>query len=109
MRWLQSKQAPILRAEAVVFETPFARGRAPTRSLWGMAGVLEACVSEANLPVVDVSVATIKLFATGSGNAPKNKMVAAARRLGYLGKNDNEADAFCLLKYAEANLEKVAS
>lgn len=93
--------------DAVVFETPFARGRAATRSMWGMAGVLEACASEAGKPVVDVSVATIKKFATGSGNAPKNSMVAAARKLGYRGRDDNEADAYCLLKYAEVNLERV--
>jgi Holliday junction resolvasome RuvABC endonuclease subunit len=93
--------------DAVVFETPFARGRAATRSMWGMAGVLEACASEAGKPVVDVSVATIKKFATGHGHAPKNSMIAAAQKLGYRGDDDNEADAYCLLKYAEANLEKV--
>lgn len=92
--------------DAVVFETPFARGRAATRSMWGMAGVLEAAASEVNKPVVDVSVATIKKFAAGHGHAPKNTMIAAARKLGYRGNDDNEADAYCLLKYAEANLEK---
>ena len=93
--------------DVIVFETPFTRGRAATRSLWGMAGVLEACASNAGKPVVDVSVATIKKFATGHGHSPKNTMIAAARELGYRGENDNEADAYCLLKYAEANLEKV--
>lgn len=93
--------------DVVVFETPFTRGRAATRSLWGMAGVLEACASTVSKPVVDVSVATIKKFAAGNGHAPKNEMIFAARKLGYRGGNDNEADAYCLLKYAEANLERV--
>lgn len=96
----------LTKADAIIYETPFARGYAATRSLWGMAGVLEAAASRAGAPVVDVAVSTIKKFATGSGTAPKNSMVAAARRLGYRGSNDNEADAYCLLKYAEANLEK---
>lgn len=92
--------------DAVAYETPFARGYHATRSMWGSAGVLEACATKAGLPIIDVSVATIKKFATGDGHAPKNAMVAAAAsRWKYTGKNDNEADAICLLKYAEANLE----
>lgn len=96
----------LAKADAVVYETPFARGRDATRSLWGMAGVLEAGATELGLPVVDVAVPTIKKFAAGSGHAPKDAMVAAARRLGYRGSNEHEADAWCLLKYAEENLER---
>ena len=105
MRFLMT-QAWLKKMDAVVFETPFARGRAATRSLWGQAGVLEACVSELNLPVVDVAVPTIKKYACGYGKAAKNDMIAAAQRMGYTGTNDNEADAFCLMKYAELNLER---
>ena len=93
-------------ADAFVYETPFARGRDATRSLWGMAGVLEAEVTEMGLPMVDVAVATIKKFATGKGNGPKVSMIAAAQRLGYRGHNEHEADAYCLLKYSEVNLER---
>ena len=107
MRWLRANRRWMAKVDAVVFETPFVRGRAATRALWGMAGVLEACASDMKLPVVDVAVPTIKKFAAGNGNAPKDAMVAAARRLGYRGRNADEADAYCLLKYAEANLEKV--
>jgi Holliday junction resolvasome RuvABC endonuclease subunit len=91
--------------DVVVYETPFARGRDATRSMWGIAGILEACANRANIAVVDVAVPTIKKFATGHGHAAKNDMIAAAKKFGYLGFNDNEADAICLLKYAEANLE----
>ena len=91
--------------EAVIYETPFARGRDATRSLWGIAGIIEACASTANLPVVDAAVPTIKKFATGHGKGPKVDMIAAAQRFGYVGDNEHEADAVCLLKYAEANLE----
>jgi Holliday junction resolvasome RuvABC endonuclease subunit len=93
--------------QAVVYETPFARGRDATRSLWGIAGIIEACATNAGLPVVDVAVPTIKKFATGNGFAPKTEMIIAAKKFGYKGNSEHEADAVCLLKYAEANLEKV--
>ena len=92
--------------DIVVYETPFCRGRDATRSSWGSAGVIEGAASLAGLPVVDVAVSTIKKFATGSGNAPKASMIDSAQKLGYRGLNEHEADAWCLLRYAEANLEK---
>jgi Holliday junction resolvasome RuvABC endonuclease subunit len=97
------------RYDVVVYETPFARGRDATRSSWGIAGILEAAVTNAGLPIVDVAVPTIKKFATGHGFAPKNDMVKAAQRFGYIGDNEHEADAVCLLNYALANLEKIAA
>lgn len=92
---------------AAIYETPFARGRDATRSLWGIAGIIEACATEGGLPVVDVAVPTLKKFATGHGKACKEDMIAAAQRMGYKGNNEHEADAVCLLRYAEANLERV--
>lgn len=93
--------------DIVIYETPFARGRDATRTLWGIAGLIEACASNAGLPVVDAAVPTIKKFATGSGKASKEEMIAAAKKMGYKGKNEHEADSVCLLRYAEANLERV--
>ncbi len=93
--------------DIAVYETPFARGRDATRSLWGYAALVEACATNAGLPVVDVAVPTIKKFATGHGKASKDQMIIAAKRMGYKGKNEHEADAVCLLRYAEANLERV--
>ena len=37
----------------------------------------------------------------------KEDMIAAAKKFGYKGKNEHEADAVCLLRYAEANFERV--
>ena len=105
-RYLPKLFATLKGLEAVIYETPFVRGRDPTRALWGMAGIIEACASTANLPVVDAAVPTIKKFATGSGRGAKVDMIAAAQRLGYLGTNEHEADAYCLLKYAEENIER---
>lgn len=104
-RWLKDVFAFNRGMDAVVYETPFARGPDATRSLWGIAGLIEARATDAGLPVVDVAVPTIKKFATGSGKGAKVNMIEAARRFGYNGDNEHEADAVCLLRYAEANLE----
>jgi len=94
------------RADVIIYETPLVRGQGATRILWGIAGLLEAAATRSNLPILDVAVPTIKKFATGSGNAPKAGMIAAAKKYGYAGENEHEADAVCLLHYAIANLER---
>jgi Holliday junction resolvasome RuvABC endonuclease subunit len=91
--------------DVAVYETPFARGRDATRSLWGIAGIIEACATNANIAVLDVATPTIKKFATGHGKAPKDGMIEASRKFGYTNNNEHEADAVCLLAYAEANCE----
>lgn len=83
----------------VAYERPFARGAYATRSLWGMAGIIEAVATRRGCAVVDVTPTELKKFATGSGKADKSAMIAAARRLGYEGDNEHEADAWCLLQY----------
>lgn len=90
--------------DTVVFERPFARGQAATRFLWGMAGVLEAAAHGWGCAVIDMTPNEIKLWSTGSGKADKAAMIAAAQRLGYRGENEHEADAYCLLRFAEATL-----
>jgi len=92
--------------DVLVYETPFARGRDATRSLWGIAGILEAAAINAGMAVIDVAVPTIKKFACGDSRAPKNDMIKTARKFGYKGRDEHEADAICLLKYAEAYLER---
>ena len=104
--WLE--QLDWSKFNATIYETPFARGRDATRSLWGIAGLIEACSMNAGVPVVDAAVPTIKKFATGSGKGSKDQMTAAAKEFGYKGNNEHEADAVCLLKYAEENLERAA-
>jgi len=102
--WLQNFQWKA--ADIIVYETPLVRGQGATRILWGIAALLEAAATRANLPILDVAVPTIKKFATGSGNAPKDGMLAAAQKFGYTGGDEHEADAVCLLHYAIANLER---
>ncbi len=92
-------------ADAVVYEQPFARGEAATRALWGIAGLIEATATNAGFGIVSVTPGEIKKFAVGKGRAEKTEMIEAAQMLGYTGDNEHEADAWCLLHYAEVNLE----
>lgn len=95
-----------LNIEAIFYERPFARGQAATRMLWGIAGHLEAFAAARDLPVVDMPPSTIKKHVTGDGAASKALMLEAARRFGYDGNNEHEADAICALVYAEHHIEK---
>lgn len=92
--------------DLIVHSQPFARGQAATRLLWGMAGILEAAAHNAGCAVLDATDSQIKKWATGSGKADKDMMLVAARELGYTGDNEHEADAWCLLRYAEETFTK---
>lgn len=104
--WLRKRFSEIkhdCHIDLVVMERPFARGLDATRSLWGTAGIIEAQATLFGWPVTDAVPLTIKKWAAGSSKASKDDMITAAHILGYVGNNEHEADAFCLLKYAEAN------
>lgn len=89
-----------LKPDTVIYERPFARGAHATRSLWGTAGIVEAWADTIGAAVVDATPSEIKTFATGSGAASKDMMIAAAQTFGYTGTDEHEADAVCLLMYA---------
>lgn len=91
--------------DAVVYERPFARGQAATRLLWGMAGIIEALAHDYGAAVLDPTPSEIKKWAATCGGADKDAMILAANFLGYDGDNEHEADAWCLLHYAIADLE----
>lgn len=106
MFWLRKRFDEIdmvCKIDLVVFERPFSRGMDATRSGWGIAGVIEALATERGWPVTDTDPQTIKKFASGNSKASKEEMIEAARVLGYTGFNEHEADAYCLLKYAEVS------
>ena len=48
-------------------------------------------------------VGTIKRHVTGKGNADKEAVIEAVRRLGFAPADDNEADALALLHWAIAH------
>lgn len=61
-----------------------------------MAVVTEWCETN-KVPYEGVPVQEIKKFATGSGNAKKDKVIAAVESWGYSVEDDNHADALALL------------
>lgn len=104
-KWLVSFLISPGSVDAVVFERPFARGQGATRMLWGIAGIIEAVAHESGVAVIDLPPASIKKWATGSGKASKEDMLDAARGMGYIGSNEHEADAYCLLQYALSKIK----
>jgi crossover junction endodeoxyribonuclease RuvC len=60
--------------------------------------------AEANrIPYQGVPVGTIKRHIAGKGNADKQAVIEAVRRLGFAPADDNEADALALLNWAIAH------
>jgi Holliday junction resolvasome RuvABC endonuclease subunit len=60
------------------------------------------------IPYAGVPVGTIKLHATGKGNANKDAMIKAVEARGFNPKDDNEADAIALLLWATDKESKAA-
>lgn len=71
-----------------------------------MIGVLKVLCSEINIDLACYSAKEIKKFATGNGNANKEKMVEAAIQLGFHPIDSNEADAIHLYNLADKDLNK---
>jgi len=60
-------------------------------------GILQAWCERGERAYEGVPVGTIKLRATGKGNASKEMMIEAARAAGYNPVDDNEADAIAIM------------
>lgn len=77
------------------------RGSAGVAQMLGeLGGVVRYRLHELGVKWLDVPPASLKLFATGKGNAGKPDMLDASRRCGYEGSNDNNAvDAWFLRQF----------
>lgn len=106
---LKSKLRTIIESEkidVVVFERPggFHKGAIIVQS--ELQSVVKMYCEENNLQYRAYSSKEIKKFATGNGNAGKDKMVAFAKsKYEYSGNNDNEADAIHLFNLAVEDLK----
>ena len=70
-----------------------------------LVAVIETFCMDNGINYRAYSASEIKKFATGKGNANKTKMVEAAKeKYGYMGVNDNEADALHILHLAQRDL-----
>lgn len=100
-RWLDSlrKEHGIIN-EVYFEEVRRHEGTKAAHCYGGFQGILTMWCEEWMIPYQGVPVGTIKLFATGKGNASKEMMIDAARNGGYDVVDDNQADAIHLLRYA---------
>lgn len=75
-------------------------------SVGELGGVLKLLFHSRKLPVLIVPPTSLKMFATGKGNADKDQMrVAMGKHRGKFFKSDDEADAYALLQFGRAFLE----
>ena len=68
----------------------------------GFLAHLTAWCEHERVPYRGVPVGTIKLHATGKGNAGKEAVIAAMKAKGHQPADDNEADALAILHWALA-------
>ncbi len=100
-RWLSSLLR-VVKPDVVAIEgySMGSKGRA-VFNIGEFGGVMRFTIWEAGATIVEVPPATLKVYATGSGTAEKDAMIAEAiRRLGYAGSNRDEADALWLYAMA---------
>ena len=95
--------------DVVVFEQvrrPLGTGAA--HAFGGWLAHLTAWSEAHRIPYQGVPVGTIKRHVTGKGNADKQAVIDAVRRLGFHPADDNEADALALLNWAIAHGDRGA-
>lgn len=103
LAWIRSQIIWLTRgADLVVIEGyAFGAKGAAVFSLGELGGAIRLALYDFGIPYVDVSPSSLKMFATGKGNAPKDDVFAAAiRKLDYAGTSHDEADALWLLEMA---------
>lgn len=68
-------------------------------------GCAKLCLRRMRVPWVEVNPTSLKMWATGNGNASKERMVLAARDAGGDPANDDEADAYLLWALARLTVD----
>ena len=110
-RFDRERAEPIRLTLAVIEDYAMGYGgnRHPGRTFsigeWG--GVARLYLYDQGIPMLYVSPSSLKMFATGNGNAEKPQVIQAIAELWeYDVPNDDEADAFVLMMLGEAYLSK---
>jgi Holliday junction resolvasome RuvABC endonuclease subunit len=87
----------------VVFERPGGRHVGAVIVQSELQGQVKVVCEDLKIEYRGYSSQEIKKFGTGKGNSGKPAMIAAAqKKYGYIGNNDNEADALHLLNLAKS-------
>jgi hypothetical protein len=101
--WLQEVDQTSGGVGVVVFEEVRRHlGTSAAHAFGGFLAHLTAWAEANKIPYQGVPVGTIKRHATGRGNADKQTVIDAVRKLGFAPADDNEADALALLNWAIA-------
>jgi Holliday junction resolvasome RuvABC endonuclease subunit len=96
--WLNSFNGKV---DAVVLESVARHiGTDAAHAYGGALAEVTAWCAQQQIDCSGVQVPTIKKFATGRGNADKKAMMEAAAALGFDVRDDNQADAIHLWRYA---------
>jgi hypothetical protein len=102
--WLQEVDETSGGLGVVVFEEVRRHaGTAASHAYGGYLAHLTAWAEANKIPYQGVPVGTIKRHVAGKGNADKQAVIEAVRRLGFAPAGDNEADALALLHWAIAH------
>lgn len=72
------------------------RGITSAHRLAELGGVIRLRLFELGIPYLEIPPASLKRYATGTGNANKDRMIDAARALGATPADHDQADAFLL-------------
>jgi len=65
-------------------------------ALGELGGVIRLALHDLHVPCIDVPPSSLKLYATGKGNAPKDAVYGAAIRHGSPAVDNNQGDAWWL-------------
>ena len=100
-RWLTELKADAGGLDAVLYEQVRRHASVDSSHAYGgWLAILTAWCEHHGIPYQGVPVGTIKRHVTGKGNADKQAVIEAVRRLGFAPADDNEADAIALLLWA---------
>lgn len=81
----------------LIEELPKGAKQAGVQERAELIGVFKLALHDCGVPFVEVNPRSVKVYASGNGNAQKDTMMAEAiRRFGYPGVNNDEADAFII-------------
>ena len=97
-KWL-SEMVKNSTPDVIIYEQAHHRGGHATEIALGFVTETKIVAAENNCEVTTVHTGKLKKWATGSGKASKEKMIAASRKMGFDPKDDNEADALLILHW----------
>jgi hypothetical protein len=83
----------------------FFAGKAAAKVASELRGAIFSFIGLYKAGLYSMSPADLKRFATGKGQIDKTEMVSAARRMGYDGYHEDEADSYLIWEMAAQHIE----